>query len=328
MIFADKLILLRKNNGWSQEELAELMGVTRQSVSKWEGAQSIPDLEKMIKLSELFSVSTDFLLKDELESSENVKYSTDDVTNVVSVEEANKLILITEKTSKINGFATFLCIISPICLFVLSAFAESDVYSISENAAQGIGMIVLLLFITIASLLFLSSNSKTSSFDYLEKETISLEYGVKGIVQEKKNSFKPIYEKNNRLGTLFCIISVIPLFVSSIINDTDEILQVSMFSIVLILAGIGVYFFVYSGSIWASYNKILQLEDYSVEKKKISAITTPISIIYWLIVFALIVAYSIITGQRKESGIFLIIGAILYPALLSLINLLQNKKNR
>ena len=45
MIFADKLIQLRKKAGWSQEELAEQMDVTRQSVSKWEGAQAIPDIE-------------------------------------------------------------------------------------------------------------------------------------------------------------------------------------------------------------------------------------------------------------------------------------------
>ena len=47
MIFADKLIELRKKNGWSQEELSERLNVTRQSVSKWEGAQSIPDLDKI-----------------------------------------------------------------------------------------------------------------------------------------------------------------------------------------------------------------------------------------------------------------------------------------
>ena len=46
MIFADKLIQLRKKAGCSQEELAGQMNVSRQSVSKWEGAQSIPDLEK------------------------------------------------------------------------------------------------------------------------------------------------------------------------------------------------------------------------------------------------------------------------------------------
>lgn len=63
MIFADKLIQLRKKSGWSQEELAQQMHVSRQSVSKWEGAQSVPDLEKMVQLSRLFNVTTDYLLK-------------------------------------------------------------------------------------------------------------------------------------------------------------------------------------------------------------------------------------------------------------------------
>ncbi len=67
MILADKIINERKKNGWSQEELAEKLGVSRQSVSKWEGAQAIPDLQKILKLSELFGVSTDFLLKDDIE---------------------------------------------------------------------------------------------------------------------------------------------------------------------------------------------------------------------------------------------------------------------
>lgn len=64
MILADKIIELRKKNGWSQEDLAEKMEVSRQSISKWEGAQSIPDMNKILKLSEVFSVSTDYLLKD------------------------------------------------------------------------------------------------------------------------------------------------------------------------------------------------------------------------------------------------------------------------
>ena len=46
MILADKIIELRKKNGWSQEELAEMLGVSRQSVSKWEGAQSVPDMNR------------------------------------------------------------------------------------------------------------------------------------------------------------------------------------------------------------------------------------------------------------------------------------------
>ena len=48
MILADKIIQERKKNGWSQEELADKLGVTRQAVSKWEGAQSTPDLKRLL----------------------------------------------------------------------------------------------------------------------------------------------------------------------------------------------------------------------------------------------------------------------------------------
>ena len=70
MILADKIISLRKKAGWSQEELAAQLNVTRQSVSKWEGAQSVPDMDKVVQMSRLFGVTTDFLLKDELETEE------------------------------------------------------------------------------------------------------------------------------------------------------------------------------------------------------------------------------------------------------------------
>ncbi len=63
MILAEKIAALRRKNGWSQEELAHQMGVSRQSVSKWESGTSIPDLERILKLSQIFGVSTDYLLK-------------------------------------------------------------------------------------------------------------------------------------------------------------------------------------------------------------------------------------------------------------------------
>ena len=82
MILADKIINLRKKNGWSQEELAERLGVSRQSVSKYEGAQSVPDLDKILKLSEIFGVTTDYLIKDDIEEeqySEYTGYKADEV---------------------------------------------------------------------------------------------------------------------------------------------------------------------------------------------------------------------------------------------------------
>ena len=76
MILADKIVTLRKRAGWSQEELAAQLGVSRQSVSKWEGAQSVPDMQKVVQMSRLFGVTTDYLLKEELGEPEPDRKST------------------------------------------------------------------------------------------------------------------------------------------------------------------------------------------------------------------------------------------------------------
>lgn len=68
--FSEKLLELRRQAGLSQEELADRLGVTRQSVSKWEGGTATPELSKLVTLSELFSVSVDYLVKDRLEAPE------------------------------------------------------------------------------------------------------------------------------------------------------------------------------------------------------------------------------------------------------------------
>ena len=68
MNLADKIIEERKKNGWSQEELASKLGVSRQAVSKWESSGSIPDLQRILQMSELFGVTTDYLLKEDRKS--------------------------------------------------------------------------------------------------------------------------------------------------------------------------------------------------------------------------------------------------------------------
>ena len=89
MILADKIILERKKNGWSQEELADKLGVTRQAVSKWEGAQTMPDLQRILEMSRLFQVSVDYLIKEEVEVVEHITETEVMDTSVrrVSLEE-------------------------------------------------------------------------------------------------------------------------------------------------------------------------------------------------------------------------------------------------
>ena len=72
MKLSDKIIRLRKLNGWSQENLAEKLNVSRQTISRWEGATAQPDASNILQLSKLFGVTTDYLLNDEYESDDDL----------------------------------------------------------------------------------------------------------------------------------------------------------------------------------------------------------------------------------------------------------------
>lgn len=321
MIFADKLIELRKKSGWSQEELAEQMNVTRQSVSKWEGAQSVPDLEKIIQLSKLFGVSTDYLLKDEIEANENESSSlkTEEKLNVrrVSMEEANKFLAAKTQTAKTIACGVFLCILSPICLMILSVMSEKSLYNISENVAAGIGMITLLIFIANAVTLFILSSSKTSAFEFLENEIFETSYGVTGMVKERKEEYRESYTKNIAIGVCFCVLSLVPLFAAIIISE-DDLFMVSMVAVMLALIGIGVNFIVKTCIIWESFDKLLQEGEYSRKKKKEKIASSKVNTIYWSVVTAGYLAYSFISYKWHFSWIIWPVAAVLYPAVISI----------
>ena len=139
MILADKITELRKKAGWSQEELAAQLGVSRQSVSKWEGAQSVPDMEKILQLSNLFGVSTDYLLKDEITQPETktassitaqtaADYGETKPLRRVSMEEASEYIRLRKESALKIAVATFLCILSPAVLIMLGALSENRAF--------------------------------------------------------------------------------------------------------------------------------------------------------------------------------------------------------
>ena len=115
MILADKIMNERKRNGWSQEELAEKLGVSRQSVSKWESAQSVPDLNRILQLADIFGVTTDYLLKEELDDMSEqtiIKEEVEIKEDVyhVSMEEASEFIDLQKKDAPKIANAVSMCI--------------------------------------------------------------------------------------------------------------------------------------------------------------------------------------------------------------------------
>ena len=226
MIFADKLIEERKRNGWSQEELADKLEVSRQSVSKWESAQSIPDINRILQLADLFGVSTDYLLKDtQTRPGENgeIVESVEDLLDVrrVSMEEANQYLSFQEKFASLVAMAVSLCVLSPVVLIILAGFSEDGVFGVSENLAAGVGVITLLLMVAVAVYIFIRYGMAEQKYDYLEKSAIDTEYGVAGMVREKNNAYQEVYSKGIAIGVIMCVLSVIPLLISAFISSTN-----------------------------------------------------------------------------------------------------------
>ncbi len=72
MKLPDKIIKYRKANGWSQEDFAEKLNVSRQAISRWENGTALPDAQNVLQISKLFGVTTDYLLNDDYESDKDI----------------------------------------------------------------------------------------------------------------------------------------------------------------------------------------------------------------------------------------------------------------
>ena len=149
MILADKIIKLRKEQGWSQEELAHQLQVSRQSVSKWESMVSVPDLDKILKLSQLFGVSTDYLLKDDAPEEPGFAPDTEAPAEAgrrtVTLEEANGYLRQAAAAAWRIALGVAVCILSPVALILLSGAATYGKLAMTEDMAGGLGAAIFLL---------------------------------------------------------------------------------------------------------------------------------------------------------------------------------------
>lgn len=331
MILADKIINLRKKNGWSQEELAEKLGVTRQSISKYEGAQSIPDLDKILKLSEIFGVTTDYLIKDELEEEEYApsqmqenESESDRSVHKVTMEMANEYLQIIDWTAGKTAFATMLCILSPIVLLMLGAMSEMPDYHISENATAGIGICVLIVLIAIAVTIFILCGMKTKKYEFMEKEDIETAYGVSGMVKEKRDAYHSPYVTQLVIGITCCICSVIPLFGTLAVSESD-FYMVSAVCMLLTLVAIGTYFIVRSAAKMNAVNQLLEEEDYTRQKKHENKKMSGPVMVYWLIATAIYLAWSFTTNDWDRTWIIWPVVGVLFPAFYAIVNGIRKK---
>lgn len=242
MKLGEKIYKLRKEKGLSQEALAELVGTTRQAISKWENNQGYPETEKLLMLSNVFEVSVDFLLKDE-----KTEKSSDEKGYYVSKEIAMGYIANEKKTSKCFGIGCSLFALAGIPYIAFQTTPAWKVFGISVCVLAGIISIVVSLF------------SSRDEYNVLKKESLLFDYEfLKGLTAEYRSKKKK-YTRVLGICTVLFVAGILLLAIT-----VREIIPWTEYHALVFLGlAVGVFGVVYSAGVMEAYEVLVHNEDYS-----------------------------------------------------------------
>ncbi len=333
MTISEKIVLLRKNKGWSQEDLAYELGVSRQSVSKWESGASLPESEKIVALSELFNVSCDYLMKEDAKKYSNefpniqtpnanasIENTPEPPAKVLSEKEVNNYFSVGKTAYKRIALAVMLCIFSPILLIFLIGLSETKTPPISEGLAIGLGVSILLAIISVSVFLFIFYGIKLAKFEYISKEKIHLPEYLKENLSKEMEKIEKRFRLGLSIGVCLCILCLIPLIIVGCMNASDFVCICAL-CFFMIGAALGVYSIVHNSCLYFSYQKLFNLGEYSPEKKAKNKKREVVEQLYWAIITAIYLLVSFITFAWQITWVIWPVAAILSEIIFSITDL-------
>ena len=242
MNLGEKIFKLRKEKGLSQEHLAEQLGTTRQAVSKWENNQGYPETEKLLQLSNIFEVSTDFLLKDD----KSVK-SADEKGYYVSREMANGYIANEKKVSKCIGLG-----------FLFWALAGIPYVMFMSNATwRFTGMAVFGVFGIVAMVVGMFAGQ--DQYKILRQEPLLFDYEY---LKELSNEYHSVRGKYIIIAVPCTILFIVGI-IAIAITGRGVAAWSEYHSFVFLGFAIGIFGFVYSAGAMEAYELLVKNEEYS-----------------------------------------------------------------
>ena len=326
MTLAEKIINLRKQQGWSQEELAEKLQVSRQSVSKWECGDSVPEIEKIVLLGRIFQVTTDYLLKEEeditaCEYNQEQDFPVDITTHYINFDTVKDFITTNSTLSLFFALGTSLCIVSPIPLIFLLGLSSAQIGFIAEYVAVSMGVIILLVFVASAVGLFIYVGMGLKKYEFIEKEFISLDKTSRQFVLDKKTAFEHTYLISNIVGVILCIVASVPIFISMLYFHDNGVAILFSVCFLLVIVAIGVFILVKHGIAYEGFEKLLEINEYS-RKNKTNPIISVIFSIYWLLVTALYLIISFLSAAWGITWLIWFIAGLFHVILQQILSII------
>lgn len=253
MIFKENLIKLRKQMGLSQEELAEKIEVSRQTIYKWETGQNYPEMDRLLMLSELFNCSIDDLIKNEI--------------NVTSIVQKDKYEKFYNRFARNIAFAVSLVILSVAVMLILFDVFGEEKYLIP--------LISFFVFISISIMIFIISGIENTEM----KKQIPNEINYYN--EEKIHSFSRKFAIAVATGATLILIAVITLIVLfEFVSDV----YLWPVSVMLGIISIATYILIYFGLLNSKYRMNHKVIKENPMASKISSIIMLLATIAYLII--------------------------------------------
>ncbi len=262
MILAEKIAELRKRSGLSQEEFGEEISVSRQAVSKWETAQTTPDLNKIMAMSRFFGVSADFLLNDEYDlnslntpvqpskADPSVKETDMHEAPVIELNEIQDYLAAKKNAAVRFVTAIFLFFMSPAAGIFISVFYED--LSVA-------GMLIEMIMLIMAAVILIIACWNLSKYRKFWHEDPELAYGVRGFAAEHRKEFEHTFLTGIILGVICLLASAVPLMIVSGFTDTDDLAIAAGGCIMLVIFAFGTSCITYVLTISHGYKKVLKI---------------------------------------------------------------------
>ena len=214
-----------------------------------------------------------------------------------------------------------MCIISPALLVLLGGMADSHVGHVSEGLAAGTGLVFLFGMIAAAVFLFITCGMRESHMEHLEKENFETEYGVSGMVKEKRSAYEAIFSRGIAVGTVLCILAVVPLLLVGIMEAPDYVCCIFT-ALLLLLIAVGVNMMIRVSIIKSSYDTLLQEGEFSKSEKRVKRKLNALHGVYWCLVTAIYLGWSFWTMCWHFTWIIWPVAGVLFAAVSAIMRMI------
>lgn len=264
MELKDKLLMLRKEKNLSQQQLADQLNVSRQSISKWELGEGYPEVEKLILMSSLLNVSLDYLMKD---------------TNETNLQNQEKYFCshqeIMEYIKYKKSFA--LKVALAVAIIILSVIIPIQLDGSSLSTFQ------MLIMIAIAVGILIIAGLSSEKYKKLEKEEINMSYEDLRTLQEQYIKFQSRF----RIIIVFAVcLIIVSVAIVTLLSDKSGFIEKIGITQLLLCGAISVFLFIIIGIENSMYQFLIQNHEYIIKKEEedssLFALTMPLAAMIYL----------------------------------------------